>query len=59
MSIVYATETPPYQHNVTYIVKKTGVKLTKSFQSPYLARGFVNKLKRSKDCVLVSYPIFN
>lgn len=54
----YADQTPPYYYNVTFIVRETGAKLTKSFDSEYLAYKFVNKLKHSKRCVLVSYPLF-
>lgn len=35
------------------------VSVTKTFDSLYKARLFVNKLKRSKTCVLISYPLFN
>lgn len=31
----------------------------KEFNSPYKARLFVNKIKRSKTCVLISCPVFN
>lgn len=44
---------------VTYIVNKSGVRLTKGFDSEYLARKFVNKLRRSRVCTLVSYPTFH
>lgn len=44
---------------VTYIVNKSGVRLTKGFDSEYLARKFVNKLRKSRVCTLVSYPIFH
>ena len=55
----YTHEIPPYYYNVTYIVRKTGVKLVKSFDSEYLAYKFVNKLRHSKTCILVAYPVFN
>lgn len=45
--------------DVVYIVRKTGVKLVRHFTSPYLAKKFVNKVKRGKACVLVSYPAFD
>lgn len=45
-------------YKVTYIVNESGVRITKGFESPYLARKFVLKLKHSKKCTLVSYPIF-
>lgn len=56
---VYEGECTPYYYNVYYIVRKTGAKLVTSFDSPYSARKFVNKLKRSKTCILTSYPVFN
>ena len=43
---------------VVFIVKKTGARVTKEFNSEYLCRQFVNKLKRSKRLDLVSYPMF-
>lgn len=54
----YANETPPYPYNVTFMVKSTGAKLTKSFDSEYLAYKFTNKLRYSKTCTLISHPIF-
>ena len=42
--------------DVVFIVKKSGAKLVRQFTSPFLAMEFVNKLKRSKTCMLVSYP---
>lgn len=46
-------------YRVTYIVNKTNEKLTRSFDSPYLAKQFVNKLKYSKRCRLVSAPLLH
>lgn len=43
---------------VVYAIKETGVRLEKEFESPYLCQKFVNKLKRSKRAVLISYPMF-
>lgn len=43
---------------VVFIVNTTKKKVEKTFESPYLCRQFVNKLKRSKKCTLVSYPLF-
>lgn len=51
-------EIPPYYHNVTFIVNETGDKLIRSFDSPYLANKFANKLKYSKRCTLVSRPLY-
>lgn len=44
------------RNRVIYIVNATGVKLARDFDSPYLANKFVNKLRHSKRCTLVSYP---
>ena len=54
----YAGVVPPYYYNVTFIVNATRETLTRSFDSEYLAWKFVNKLKHSKRCTLVSYPLF-
>ena len=54
----YATELPPYYYNVTFIIKESGVKLTKSFDSECSAYKFVNKLRHSNRCILVSCPLF-
>jgi len=45
-------------YKVKFMVNETGVLLTRGFDSPYFAEKFVNKLKHSKKCTLVSYPIF-
>ena len=45
-------------YKVTFREKKTGAILHRSFDSPYLCRRFVEKLKRSKRCTLMSYPNF-
>lgn len=37
---------------------KTQALLKRSFDSKYFCEKFVNKMKRSKDCTLLSYPIF-
>ena len=39
-------------------INDRGTRVEKLFDSEYLCRKFVNKLKHSKRCVLVSYPIF-
>lgn len=44
---------------VTFLVNASRVRLTRSFDSPYLARKFVDKLKHSRRCTLLSYPVFN
>lgn len=58
VATVYDGQPTPYYYNVKFIIRETGAKLTKSFESPYNARQFVNKLKHSKRCILVSYPLF-
>lgn len=58
VATVYDGQPEPYYYNVRFIINATGVKLTKSFESPYNARQFVNKLKHSKRCTLVSHPLF-
>lgn len=45
--------------NVVYLIKKSGVRVSKSFESEFLCRKFVNKLKHSKTCELISYPLFS
>lgn len=42
--------------NVVFIVNISGKKVARSFNSPVQCRKFVNKLKYSKHCTLVSYP---
>ena len=44
---------------VIFMVKETGVKVTKVFDSPYHCRLFVNKLKHSKRLCLIAYPILD
>lgn len=46
-------------YNVTFIVNASRQKLTKCFDSPYQAKLFVNKLRHSKRCTLISYPLFS
>lgn len=58
VATVYDGQPEPYHYNVRFIVKASGARLTKSFESDYMAYKFVNKLKHSKQCVLVSYPLF-
>ncbi len=45
-------------YNVVFLVNATGQKLVRSFDSEYMAWKFVNKLKHSRRCRLVSYPLF-
>lgn len=49
----------PGFYKVTYLVNETNTRLTRSFDSEYLARKFVNKLKFSKRCTLLSCPLFS
>lgn len=41
---------------VVFLVKESGAVVEKIFDSPYLCRKFVNKLRHSKRCRLISYP---
>lgn len=40
---------------VRFLVKSTGVSVEKFIPSYYKAMKFINKLRHSKDCVLLSY----
>lgn len=44
---------------VTFIVVDSGVTVHKRFDSYYRCRNFVNKLRYSQKCRLVSYPNFS
>lgn len=44
---------------VVYKVIKNGVIIHKRYDSPFLCRKLVNKLRRSKTCQLISYPILD
>ncbi len=56
----YIEEVPfPGFNDVVFIANNSGRKLVRQFDSPYTARKFVNKLKHSKRCTLVSYPDFD
>ena len=39
-------------------INDRGTRVEKVFDSEFQCRKFVNKLKRSKRCTLVSYPLF-
>ena len=43
---------------VEFVVLESGAFVRKYFDSEYLCRKFVNKLRRSKKCRLVSCPSF-
>lgn len=45
-------------YDVTFVVLSSKTEVTKSFDSEYLCRKFVNKLRYSKKCKLLSYPYF-
>lgn len=55
--VFYATDYDicPGFYRVVFFSEK-GEKLCKGFDSPYLCRKFVNKLRHSRRCTLVSYP---
>lgn len=38
---------------VFFRVKKTGVDLVRSFESPYIAKQFADKVRRGKSCILI------
>lgn len=44
---------------VVFLVKKTGVTVTRNFTSQYLCRKFVNKLRYSKALRLISCPLLD
>ena len=57
MSTKYIEEVPYIgDFDVVFMPKDSDRKLVRSFDSPYQARQFINKLRRSKRCILVSYP---
>lgn len=55
----------PFEDNTTgffkvvFINNATGDTLVRGFDSPWLARKFVNKCKRSKKITLLRYPLFD
>ena len=44
---------------VVFLVIESGARVEKVFDSEYLCRKFVNKLRHSKRCKLISYPSFS
>lgn len=55
----YSTnDTSSGYYKVCFVVNATKSELTRCFNSEYLARRFVNKLKHSKKCTLLAYPLF-
>lgn len=45
-------------YEIIFLVLENKTQVSKSFDSEYKARKFVNKLKHSKKCRLLSYPLF-
>lgn len=41
---------------VIFLDKRSNSRLVRGFDSPYQAKVFVNKLKRSKDCIVLVTP---
>lgn len=52
---MFGQEIIPGHFKVTFIVHASGNKVTKSFDSEYHMRKFINKLRHSKKCSLVSF----
>lgn len=44
---------------VVFLVKETGAIVERVFDSEYFCRRFVNKLRHSKRCRLISCPLFS
>lgn len=57
MNTYYIGEYHGHGYSVEYLVHKSNTRLVRVFDSPYLARKFVNRLRHSKKCTLISYPI--
>lgn len=49
---------PPSGNEVVFMNEK-GIKLVRQFESPFLARKFLNSLRKSRKCVLISHTIKN
>lgn len=45
-------------YKVTFLVNESNTKLTRGFDSKYLADKFANKLRHSKKCTILSYVSF-
>lgn len=58
VAMVYYGQPEPYYYNVRFLIRATGEKLVKSFESEYMAYKFTNKLKHNNRCTLISYPNF-
>lgn len=46
-------------YKVVFLNLKTGTRVEKEFNSPYLCRKFLNKARRSKEITIVSEPLFS
>lgn len=46
------------ENDVVFLENKSGKRLVRQFDSPYIAEKFVNKVRRSRKLTLISYPIF-
>lgn len=46
-------------YKVVYRIRESGSRVTRTFESPYLCRRFVIKLRHSKKCELISSPYLN
>lgn len=44
---------------IVVFLNAAGERVRKEFDSEFLCRKFVNKLRHSKTCQLVSYPLFS
>lgn len=44
---------------VVVFLNSSGERVRKEFDSEYLCRKFVNKIRFSKTCKLISYPLFS
>jgi hypothetical protein len=52
-------DTKPWESTVVFRVVKSKAVVTKKFDSPYLARKFVNKCKHSDKVTLIAWPLFD
>lgn len=54
--VFYTDEVSRHDGNVsvTFLVKESGARLTRFFDSEFLARKFINKLRHSRKCTFLS-----
>ena len=57
MNAYYVGESSRHGYSVEYLVNTSNTRLVRVFDSPYQAMKFVNRLRHSKKCTLISYPI--